>query len=374
MPIPLTVLEDRRQARDDRGAMAPPTEDIREKVFELEARGEWIVQRVPEPWVPVTTKYGRTKKIPIEKSWHHKSCGQCGHIPGYSTSIFWLHRKLGLDYNDPQGPDLLHGLELLRLARPRTSAAQAAVAMRNFGAAYESGYFPQIHCGTSYGHYKEVREELVEHADLRDEVRRICDKLGKPFVMPEEIVHYSEWVYAHARRVRAAQGPRPVVDRRDRPPRLPLPQARRRGRDLRPGRLRRPANRGRFGGGHRPRRQRQGLLDLVRLLRLRLPPHPRPARLHPLVRDPAQDRGDARGGEPGRRPHPRHRLRHDPRPEPVRRAGSRPQGRRPGDVRGPVRRPGDGRPSVPGRPAPLAQHRVPAAPGEDGDRLARTLA
>jgi heterodisulfide reductase subunit B len=68
--------------------------------------------------------------------------------------------------------------------------------MRNFGAAYESGYFPMIHCGTSYGHYKEVREELVHSADLRDEVRRICDKLGKPFVMPEEIVHYSEWVYA----------------------------------------------------------------------------------------------------------------------------------------------------------------------------------
>ena len=59
------------------------------------------------------------------------------------------------------------------------------MAMRNFGAAYESGYFPMIHCGTSYGHYKEVREQLVEHADLRDEVRRICDKLGKPFVMPE---------------------------------------------------------------------------------------------------------------------------------------------------------------------------------------------
>ena len=373
MPIPLTVLEDRRQARDDRGAMAPPTEDIREKVFELEARGEWIVQRVPEPWVPVTTKYGRTKKIPVEKSWHHKSCGQCGHIPGYSTSIFWLHRKLGLDYNDPKDQTSCTAWNYYASATSNVGA-QAAVAMRNFGAAYESGYFPQIHCGTSYGHYKEVREELVEHADLRDEVRRICDKLGKPFVMPEEIVHYSEWVYAHARRVREAQGPRSVVDRRHRPPRLPLPQARRRGRHLRPGRLRRPADGGRLGGRHRPRRERQGLLDLVRLLRLRLPPHPRPARFHPLVRDPAQDRGHARGGEPGCRADPRHRLRHDPRPEPVRGPRPRPQGRRPGDVGGPVRGAGDGRPSVPGRPAPLAQHRVPPAPREDGDRLARTLA
>ena len=33
--------------------------------------------------------------------------------------------------------------------------------MRNFAAAYETGYFPLIHCGTSYGHYKEVREELL---------------------------------------------------------------------------------------------------------------------------------------------------------------------------------------------------------------------
>ena len=43
---------------------APPTTDIREVLFELEAAGELIVQRVPEPYVEVTTKYGRTKKIP----------------------------------------------------------------------------------------------------------------------------------------------------------------------------------------------------------------------------------------------------------------------------------------------------------------------
>jgi heterodisulfide reductase subunit B len=195
MPIELQVLEERRLAQVQAGAVAPPIEDVREKVLEIEARGEWIVQRVPEPSIPVTTKYGRIKKIPAGQVWHHKSCGQCGHIPGYSTSIFWLFRKLGHDYNDPKDQTSCTAWNYYASATSN-SAAQAAVAMRNFGAAYESGYFPLIHCGTSYGHYKEVRAELVQHPELRDEVRRICDKLGKPFVMPEEIVHYSEWVYA----------------------------------------------------------------------------------------------------------------------------------------------------------------------------------
>ena len=43
--------------------------------------------------------------------------------------------------------------------------------MRNFAAAYETGYFPQIHCATSYGHYKEVRAEMVHHKELREQVR-----------------------------------------------------------------------------------------------------------------------------------------------------------------------------------------------------------
>jgi heterodisulfide reductase subunit B len=172
-----------------------PAEDIREKVYELEARGEWIVPRVPEPWVPVTTKYGRTKKIPLQHTWHHKSCGQCGHIPGYSTSIFWLHRKLGMEYNDPRDQTSCTAWNYYASATSN-SAAQAAVAMRNFAAAYETGYFPQIHCATSYGHYKEVRSELIHHKELRDQVREILKKMGKPLVIPEEIVHYSEWVYA----------------------------------------------------------------------------------------------------------------------------------------------------------------------------------
>ena len=77
------------------------THDIREALFELEAKGEIVVQRVPENHIEVKTKFGRTKKIPVEHTWHHKSCGQCGHIPGYTSSIFWLHRQFNLDYIDP---------------------------------------------------------------------------------------------------------------------------------------------------------------------------------------------------------------------------------------------------------------------------------
>ena len=102
IPVAVTFAEQAKQRIFKRDPDAAPIADIRAKVFELEAAGEWRVQRVPEPFTPVMTKYGRTKKIPVEHTWHHKSCGQCGHIPGYSTSIFWLNRKLGLDYNDPK--------------------------------------------------------------------------------------------------------------------------------------------------------------------------------------------------------------------------------------------------------------------------------
>jgi len=172
-----------------------PQEDVREAVLELEREGEWIVQRVPEPYYEATTKFGRKKKIPLEKTWHHKSCGQCGHIPGYSTSIFWLNRLLGFDYFDPRDQTSCTAWNYYASATSN-QAAQAAVAMRNFAAAYETGYFPLIHCGTSFGHYKEVRRELVHNHELRRQVREILEKLGRPFVMPEEIVHYSEWMYA----------------------------------------------------------------------------------------------------------------------------------------------------------------------------------
>jgi heterodisulfide reductase subunit B len=189
--IPIEAIR-RKPAPDPAEA---PTEDLRELLFELEDAGELRVQRVPEPYVEVMTKYGRTKKIPVEMTWHHKSCGQCGHIPGYSTSIFWLNRKLGLDYVDPTDQTSCTAWNYYASATSNV-AAQAGVAVRNFAAAYETGYYPLIHCATSYGHYKEVRHEQVHHADVRAQVRDIMGKLGKPLVLPEEIVHYSEWVHA----------------------------------------------------------------------------------------------------------------------------------------------------------------------------------
>ena len=172
-----------------------PTEDMREQVFELERQGEWIVHRVPEPYIELMTKYGRTKKIPMGNTWHHKSCGQCGHIPGYSTAIFWLHRKLDMVYEDPRDQTSCTAWNYYASATSN-APAQAAVAVRNFAAAHKSGFFPLIHCGTSYGHYKEVREQLLHDGDLRTKVRGIMKKLGKELVFPEEVVHYSEWVHA----------------------------------------------------------------------------------------------------------------------------------------------------------------------------------
>lgn len=202
MPIPTEALM-KTERRFERGAEVP-TEDYHELIDELERQGELIVQRVPEPYVEVMTKYGRTKKIPLNQTWHHKSCGQCGHIPGYSTSIFWLVRKLGYDYIDPTDQTSCTAWNYYASATSN-AAAQAAVAHRNFAAAYETGYFPIIHCGTSYGHYKETREELMHHGDLRRQVREVLAKLGKPLVMPEEIVHYSEWIHAVRYQIAAKQ-------------------------------------------------------------------------------------------------------------------------------------------------------------------------
>ncbi len=181
-----------------------PTHDLRDELFQLEKEGELEVIRVPEPYMEVKTKYGRIKKIPVEKTWHHKSCGQCGHIPGYSTSIFWLNRAFGLDYYDPTDQTSCTAWNYYASATSNPEA-QAAVAIRNFAAAHEVGYFPLIHCGTSFGHYKEVRHALVHQPELRRKVRDIMKRLGKKLVVPEEVVHYSEWVLAMRDRIAERQ-------------------------------------------------------------------------------------------------------------------------------------------------------------------------
>ena len=201
--IPYDAVNVKTKRKFEREAEYAP-EDFHTHLFQLEAEGEWIIQRVPEPYVEVMTKYGRKKKIPLELTWHHKSCGQCGHIPGYSTAIFWLNRKLGMKYIDPTDQTSCTAWNYYASATSN-APAQAGVAMRNFAAAYETGYFPIIHCGTSYGHYKEVREEMMHHAEMRHQVRDVMKKLNKPLVMPEEIVHYSEWIHAVRDRIAAGQ-------------------------------------------------------------------------------------------------------------------------------------------------------------------------
>jgi heterodisulfide reductase subunit B len=199
--LPVLKAADRKPTIDPANA---PKEDLREELFQLEKEGELEIIRVPDNYVELPTKYGRMKKIPIDKTWHHKSCGQCGHIPGYSASIFWLNREFGLDYHDPTDQTSCTAWNYYASATSNP-AAQAAVAVRNFAAAAEVGYFPLIHCGTSFGHYKEVRHALIHQHDLRRKVKQIMEKLGKKLIIPEEIVHYSEWVLAMKDRIAERQ-------------------------------------------------------------------------------------------------------------------------------------------------------------------------
>ncbi len=171
--------------------------DVREEMYHLEEKGELIVHRIRPENRPVElrTLFGWTKRIPTDRLWHHKSCGQCGNIPGYPSSLLWLMNETGRTYlNEPHQTSCTawnyHG------TATSNPVALAAVAARNFHRAYETDHFPLIHCGTSYGDYKEMRKLLVENAAVRTKVREVLRKMGRDLVLPEEIVHYSEWVHA----------------------------------------------------------------------------------------------------------------------------------------------------------------------------------
>ena len=81
-------------------------DDIRDHMWELEKDGQIIVHRITDAHKPieVQTLFGWTKKVPTMQLWHHKSCGQCGNIPGYPTSLLWFMNKFdfvpGKDYLD----------------------------------------------------------------------------------------------------------------------------------------------------------------------------------------------------------------------------------------------------------------------------------
>ncbi|MCK5574478.1 MAG: hypothetical protein KAI28_01635, partial [Sphingomonadales bacterium] len=184
-------------------------EDVRDAMWQLEKEGEIVVHRVNDGNEPrmVKTLYGWDKKIPTNRLWHHKSCGQCGNIPGYPTSILWFMNEFGLEYLDETDQTSCtawnyHGSGIGNIV------SLAAIFLRNFHQAYvaakaqglpEGYYYPLVHCGTSFGNYKEVREYLIHSAELRDQVKAILGKLGRlidgKLLIPEEVVHYSEWVH-----------------------------------------------------------------------------------------------------------------------------------------------------------------------------------
>ncbi len=184
-------------------------EDVRDIMWQLEKDGEIVVHRIHDEHEPVIVKtlYGWDKKIPTNQLWHHKSCGQCGNIPGYPASLLWLMNQMDIRYLDETDQTSCtawnyHGSGIGNLE------SLAAVFLRNFHQAYVSAkaeglpegyYYPLVHCGTSFGNYKEVRGYLLQSAELRDRVKKILAKLDRlvdgKLLIPEEIVHYSEWVH-----------------------------------------------------------------------------------------------------------------------------------------------------------------------------------
>ena len=138
-------------------------EDVRDIMWQLEKDGEIVVHRINERHQPkiVKTLFGWDKKIPTTQLWHHKSCGQCGNIPGYPTSLLWLQNRLGTSYLDETDQTSCtawnyHGSGIGNVE------SLAAVFLRNFHQAYVSGkvqghedghFYPLVHCGTSFGNY-----------------------------------------------------------------------------------------------------------------------------------------------------------------------------------------------------------------------------
>ena len=193
--------------------------DVRDAMWQLEKDGEIVVHRVREEHAPVEVKtlYGWTKRIPTNQLWHHKSCGQCGNIPGYPVSLLWLQNKLGIDYLDETDQTSCtawnyHGSGIGNIE------SLAAVFLRNFHQAYVSAkaqglapghFYPLVHCGTSFGNYKEVRAYLLHSAELRERVKKILAKLGRlvdgKLLIPEDVVHYSEWLHVMRHKIREHQ-------------------------------------------------------------------------------------------------------------------------------------------------------------------------
>jgi len=114
-------------------------EDVRDAMWQLEKEGEIVVHRVTDEHKPVIAKtlYGWDKKIPTTQLWHHKSCGQCGNIPGYPASLLWLMNRMDIEYLDETDQTSCtawnyHGSGIGNIE------SLAAVFLRNFHQAYVS--------------------------------------------------------------------------------------------------------------------------------------------------------------------------------------------------------------------------------------------
>mgnify|MGYP001773122089 CR=1 FL=1 len=172
------------------------------KMRELEKCGEIEVFHVSEEYEPVTVKTlsGREKKIPTVELWQHKSCGQCGHIPGYVTALYWIMSQLGVPFVDDTNQTSCTAWNYYG-SGTSNPVALTAVFLRNMHVAWEKNAYPLIHCGTSYGDYKEVRFLMVTSREIREKVRAILKKIDRNIVVPEELVHYSEWLHVMRNRI-----------------------------------------------------------------------------------------------------------------------------------------------------------------------------
>ncbi len=145
-------------------------EDVRDIMWQLEKDGEIVVHRVTDEHEPVIAKtlYGWDKKIPTRRLWHHKSCGQCGNIPGYPASLLWLMNRLGIEYLD--------------------ETDQTSCTAWNYH-------------GSGIGNLESLSAVFLRNFHLGKLGRLVDGKL----LIPEEVVHYSEWLHVMRERIAATQ-------------------------------------------------------------------------------------------------------------------------------------------------------------------------
>ena len=141
----------------------------RRDVAAREGRARFLVHRLDERHQPVVarTLYGWEKRIPTNNLWHHKSCGQCGNIPGYPSSVMWLMNKLQRPLtSDETDQNVVHWRGTITVPASATLSASplfsCATSIRPDMSAKSQGLpsapiIRSVHCGTSFGTTKEMR-------------------------------------------------------------------------------------------------------------------------------------------------------------------------------------------------------------------------